>query len=378
MRGESKKTREIFVMVTNQCNLACTYCYESVKNRQVIIPELAKKVITADIEGSRAHTHEYFLIFHGGEPFLAFNEMKEISEWAWATFPELKIICMVTTNGTLISPEIKTWLTINKQRFVPILSIDGSRASHNLNRSNSFDLIDRRFFRETWPFQPVKMTIAPNVLASMFDNFIALTQDGFIVNPSLAKEVGWEAERDLPVFAREMKKLADYFVEHPESLPCELINIPMQNFSPAVNVPHNRACGAGDNIVAYDVKGNRFPCHAFIGDPNQPYDADGIGHVFDLLGSNNGLFLSDGCRNCFIFSYCSPCYGLNYATRQNMGAFDPVMCKFNKIRVLAAADMFSRMLTSPLTYNILKRKSSEEQRLMLSGIQAVFKEVSLD
>ena len=376
MRGESKRSREIFVMLTNQCNLACSYCYESVKNKQVVVPEEIKKVIIADIEASRSKTSEYFLIFHGGEPFLAFNEMIELSEWAWNTYPELKIICMVTTNGTLISPAIKIWLTQNKHRFVPILSIDGARESHNLNRSNSFDLIDRKFFRETWPWQAVKMTIAPNVLNKMFDNYIALAEDGFIVNPSLAKEVAWDAERDLPVFAAEMKKFADYFVAHPEKMPCELINIPMQNFSPDITVPHNRACGAGENIVAFDVNGNRFPCHAFIGDPNKAYDNESINEIFEQLCKNDGLLISAGCSGCFIFSYCSPCYGLNYTSRGEMGDFDPVMCRFNKVRVLAAAEMFSRMLTSPDKYKVLVGKSPDNLRLILSGIRAVFENVN--
>lgn len=371
MRGESKRSREIFVMVTNHCNLSCSYCYEPVKNKQLISPEAIKPVIITDISNSRENTGEYFLIFHGGEPFLAFREMKEIAEWAWQTYPDLNITCMVTTNGTVLTPEIREWLTSNRKRFVPILSIDGGRESHNLNRSGSWDRIDRAFFLENWPLQPVKMTIAPNTVDKIFENYISLSEEGFIVNPSLAKEVDWDEDLHLPLFAAELKKLAGYFADHPDKLPCELIGIPMQNFAPEAKIPRNRACGAGDNIVAYDVNGNRYPCHAFIGDPNQAYDETAIEQTFDLLGTNDGLLLSPGCGECFIFSYCSPCYGLNYSTRADMGSFDRKMCRFNKLRVLAAAEMYARMITSPLKYKALQDKSPEQLKPLLSGIRAV-------
>jgi radical SAM protein with 4Fe4S-binding SPASM domain len=371
MRGESKRSREIFVMVTNHCNLACSYCYEPVKNRQVISPEAIKPVISRDISNSRENTGEYYLIFHGGEPFLAFPEMKEIAEWAWQTYPELNIVCMVTTNGTVLTPEIREWLTGYRKRFVPILSIDGGRESHNLNRSGSWDRIDCTFFLENWPLQPVKMTIAPNTVDRIFENYLTLSDEGFIVNPSLAKETDWDEEKHLPLFALELKKLADYFVDHPGKVPCELIGIPMQNFAPEAKIPRNRACGAGDNIVAYDVNGHPYPCHAFIGDPTQNYNKTGADQCFEKLKTNDGLLLSPGCEGCFIFSYCSPCYGLNYATRGDMGAFDRKMCRFNKLRVLAAAEMFSRMVTSPMKYKALQDKSPEQLKPLVSGIRAV-------
>ncbi len=54
-------------------------------------------------------------------------------------------ICFATTNGTLIKDEIKEWIEQNSERFWLGLSVDGTKAMHNLNRSNSYDQIDTNF-----------------------------------------------------------------------------------------------------------------------------------------------------------------------------------------------------------------------------------------
>lgn len=377
MAENTKKSREIFIMVTNACNLQCTYCYETVKNEQVISVEKAKDILRNELS-KIAPSDQFYVIFHGGEPFLAFNAMKEISEWLWKSYASHAAICMTTTNGTVISSETKTWLMKNNKRFIPILSIDGTRASHNTNRPNSYNNIDKDFFKENWPNQPVKMTISPATLPYLFENFMAIHTAGFIVNPSLAKEVSWDEQKDYMLFAMEMKKLAAFYLEHPAEVPCELINIALENFAPEVNVPFNRACGAGDNVIAYDVNGHAFPCHAFFGDPHASYNKEQMDELFSLLQKNDGLMLSNDCDNCLIYSCCSPCYGLNFTNRNDPGKFDTAMCKFNHIRVLAAADMFSRMLTSSTEYKVLKDKIPQERILLLSGIKEVFNNTSMN
>lgn len=377
MRKDSKRSREIFVMITNKCNLNCSYCYETTKNNQHVSPSKLKTLLSKEFNENRSHYDEFNLIFHGGEPFLSFKELKELSEWTWENFPELNVLCMATTNGTQNSVEIQTWLKKNKDRFIPILSIDGDRESHNLNRSNSYDLIDRNFFKKNWPLQAVKMTVNQDTLAKLFSNFLSLSKYGFEVNPSLAKEVPWSPERDLPILAREMKKMADYYVANPEFIPCPLINIPVQNFSPSLNIPHHRACGAGENIIAFDVNGNAYPCHAFIGNPNLPYNKPKMESNFNLLKSNKGLLISEDCKDCFIYSCCSPCYGLNYTNREGMGKFDPVMCEFNKVCILSAANMFSRMIKNKEKYLVLQNKTEKDLYLLLTGIKEVFNRLTL-
>jgi len=55
---------------------------------------------------------------------------------------------------------MKNWFTANNDLFVLGLSLDGTRNTHNHNRSNSFDDIDIDFFLKTYPNQGVKMTLS--------------------------------------------------------------------------------------------------------------------------------------------------------------------------------------------------------------------------
>jgi len=368
----AKRSREIFVVVTNRCNLRCSYCYEVEKDTAVISPEIIKKKVSGDIKATRSRADEFYLVFHGGEPFLAYEEMKEVAEWAWNTYPDLDLTCIATTNGTILDSEMKTWLLENKQRFIPILSLDGRKDDHNLNRPGSWERIDRDFFRNNWPQQAVKMTVAPNTLEVLAENVIALHEDGFLVNPGLAKEAGWVPGRDLPVFAGELKKLAAYYLANPDRLPCDIFNINLSDYSPQVRVRHNRACGAGGKMIAFDTEGRPYPCHTFIGQPGEPYRQEEMEQAFQMLEKNDGAELSPGCANCPVYPSCSPCYGLNYAARGSMADFDETMCDFTKIRVLATADMFAQMLHNPSHYRIFDSINPAVLPVIAAGIKEIF------
>lgn len=110
---------------------------------------IAQSGIKSTFERAKKEQIDYVeILFHGGEPFIAFQRIKDICEWLWAQEWPTKYICYATTNGTLIHNEVKEWLMKNKERFIVGLSLDGTREMHNRNRSNSYDKIDIPFFIE--------------------------------------------------------------------------------------------------------------------------------------------------------------------------------------------------------------------------------------
>jgi len=105
--------------------------------------DIANKGIVSTFERAVSENIEYVeILFHGGEPFMAYKRIREICEWLWAREWPVNYICYATTNGTLIHGEIKEWLLKNKHRFCLGLSLDGTRDMHNRNRSNSYEKID--------------------------------------------------------------------------------------------------------------------------------------------------------------------------------------------------------------------------------------------
>jgi sulfatase maturation enzyme AslB (radical SAM superfamily) len=67
--------------------------------------------------------------FHGGEPFLKFDVMREAAEYFWEKYnPENRYVFFATTNGTLLTEDSKKWLSEHKEHFWCGISYDGTKA----------------------------------------------------------------------------------------------------------------------------------------------------------------------------------------------------------------------------------------------------------
>ncbi len=366
---DSRNTKNIFIIITNRCNLRCVYCYERGKNTASADEVTMQNVLEREMKDTAFDSFD--IIFHGGEPFMEWSLMRRLSEWLWENYSHRHLRLMATTNGTMLNDEMKQWLSYNRDRFALILSLDGGRDTHNKNRCDSFDCIDFDFFLKNWPLQRVKMTVNPDGLSHMFDDIMAIRDMGFRVNPSLAMEVDWDMKVAAPLFASQLKLLIDYYLAHPDIDPCALIDLSPALLAHPGSIPKNKACGAGTNISTYDMKGHPYPCHSFVNDFSIPYNKEEIDRLFDDLRNKNGLELSPKCTGCFIYPYCEPCYGMNYSHRGDMGLFDPSLCVFNKIRVKAAAAMYAQMILSDKEYSLIKGLSHQQLNDIIIGIENI-------
>lgn len=365
-------TKEIFIVITNACNLRCRYCYETNKNVQTVNVDRIKVVLREELTECSTGFNRFLINFHGGEPFLAFDKMKEIVEWVSETFPDININYTCTTNGTVLTDDIKKWLIEAKDFFIPILSLDGSPNAHNLNRDNSYNKIPIEFFRTNWPQQGVKMTVCPNTIEQMYDNFLYIQELGLYTNPSLAGETEWNTQVHLPIYEREIAKLANYYIQHPTIKPAPILNLPLKKFSPEYLNNHGNGCGAGLDTVAFDIDGNKYPCHTFISDLRRKYNQEEIDSLFSLLRQNQDIAVSPKCKGCPIIRCCSPCYGLNYSYRGNMGNFDKVRCEFNKVTIKCSAIMFAKMLPHRQNYPWMATYTDESLYHLINGIKYIY------
>ncbi len=77
------------LLITQHCNLACTYCYIG-KRRAVMSLPTAARVI--DFIFARTPADEKVeLGFFGGEPLLAFDRLQEITALEWKGFAEERV-----------------------------------------------------------------------------------------------------------------------------------------------------------------------------------------------------------------------------------------------------------------------------------------------
>ena len=154
----------LMLTITNQCNLKCVYCYEGSKDLRRMHISTAQRIIKERI---KQYGHEDLEVdFHGGEPFMNFQLIREVCEWCWTEYPSYAIKFFTTTNGTILTQEVKEWLTENKKRFAAALSLDGTLEMNHKNRGTRLSEDTIRFFCNLWPEQPVKMTVSKETLPS--------------------------------------------------------------------------------------------------------------------------------------------------------------------------------------------------------------------
>ena len=122
--------------VTNQCNLSCTYCYEYGEDKIVDTENGKKPKFMSD--GTARESVDFMfrqaganravhLTFFGGETLLNFPVLKSTVVYARARAEDAgkEVDFSLTTNATLLRPEIIEWLVEN--RIGVTISIDGPK-----------------------------------------------------------------------------------------------------------------------------------------------------------------------------------------------------------------------------------------------------------
>lgn len=342
--------RTLILTVTHQCNLSCIYCYEHDKSNQYMQFETAKKAVCKAFS-ELSEGEELEIDFHGGEPLLAFELIHDLCEWIWDQKWQAPYICFATTNGTLVKGKIKEWIEQNSERFWLGLSLDGNREMHNLNRSNSYEQIDIKFFLEKWPIQPVKMTISDKTLPFLAEGIMYLHKSGFKLTGNLAFGIDWSGQLHINEFAKQLKILIEFYLENPQFEPSGplAMGIELINYE---NLEPQKWCGVGTHMVAIDVDGNEYPCHMFL-----PTISGDVLNGIDWKTPNN--FQDDKCADCSISPICATCYGKNLIERGSLSSRDKGLCNMFKIQALACSYLKANLLIKNLKTPESLEKASE-------------------
>ena len=124
----------LVVNVTNQCNLACTYCYEYGEDKIVDTtngqqPKFMSEATARDsvefaLRESRENKHAH-ITFFGGETLMNFPVLKSTIAYARQRAAEVgkEIDFSLTTNATLLQPDVIEFLA--NERVGVTISIDG-------------------------------------------------------------------------------------------------------------------------------------------------------------------------------------------------------------------------------------------------------------
>jgi len=232
---------------------------------------------------------------------------------------------------------------------------------HNINRSNSADLIDLNFFLEQYGNEEIKMTVSPETLPMLAEGVVYLHNMDFGVSCNLAYGIDWSEESCVKILERELNILIKFYIENPQITPCSMLNMGIDTIAFGTEKIF-RYCGCGIDMVAYDVDGKSYPCHLFM-----PISA-GV----EKAAKTNELFfydeeiplehIEDKCRDCVIKSICPTCYGANYITFGDIYRHDDSYCKLTKIIMKARSYFKGKQWEA----GALKLSHEDEQMLLVS------------
>lgn len=363
-----KDQKKIMILLTEACNLNCIYCYEHYKNPGKMDFSVAKKILDEFYAATKPGDTTLIEVF-GGEVFINFDLLKQIDDYVMTNYGDRKNYFETTTNGTLVHDEIKEWLYNRRDRYIVSLSLDGTREMHNKNRpfisgDGSYDSIDINFFLSTWSDCQAKLTMSVLSLPNLAEGIIAIHELGFVCDATLSTGVDWNYKENEELFANQLSKLVDYYVEHPDIELCTMLNYDLRLVFSKLN-KNLRFCGAGEMTRCYDTEGNVYPCQGFApvalgkeADAYKNYDVN----KFDLTRNNP-------CVKCKFFFLCANCYSANLAITGCCHLVDINQCMTYRMCILASSKIqFERIK--------MKKELTNDDRLVLKAISVVQSEIA--
>ena len=334
--------------LTHNCNLHCIYCYQEHDTHSRMSLSTACQCIDKIFNNIPAGMQEIEIGFIGGEPLLEFDLIKDIVEYTCSKERNAKFIFYATTNGTILTAAMKKWFREHREIFVLALSLDGSRSSHNHNRSDSFDKIDFQFFLENYPEQSVKMTLSEFSIRHLAENVKFIHSLGFkyIGGVNLAEgDLDWSDKEYIKILIPQLKELVDFYVLH-DDYPLNQMFDKKINLCESTKKERRKWCGIGDGAIFFDVDGKTYPCPYVT---PMTFSQDEISEMKKTDFMNPDNFIDDKCfKDCYIYPICSTCAAANYLNTKSFSKRDKSRCEIQKLIAVFLADLQARrMIKNP-------------------------------
>jgi len=290
----------LVVNVTNQCNLACTYCYEYGEDKIVdttngqqpkfMSEATARESVDFALRESRENKHAH-ITFFGGETLMNFPVLKSTIAYARQRAAEVgkEIDFSLTTNATLLQADVIEFLA--NERVGVTISIDGPeemqdkfRVFNNGQGSYAMAAPKIKALLQRHRTRPVGARVT----------LTRQTLDVRRIYHHLTEELGFWEVGFAPVTTAPGRDYAisdggfDHLLEQFRALAADYLEASLQNrhhgFSNVretlqeIHHGHAKAypCGAGIGLMGVSTDGRVALCHRFAGS-----DEHGLGTVKD-------------------------------------------------------------------------------------------------
>lgn len=402
---ESKRvlTKTVTFQVTDDCNLACKYCYQINKGKRRMSLETAKKFVDMLLDATPENNsyinpvNSPFLVieFIGGEPFLGIGLIDQIMDYfvgqafermhPWAT----RYCVSICSNGVLYFEEaVQRFLNKHRNHMSLSVTIDGNKELHDSCRvfpdgSPSYDIAvaAAKGWMDRGGYMGSKITIAPGNITYLYAALTHMVELGYTeINANCVYEKGWTLTHAQELY-RQMKQFADYLLENDlDNIYCSLFE---ENFfKPKLEGDDQNWCGGTGAMLSCDPDGYLYPCIRYmessLGKDQEPVR---IGHVDTGLVTTEEEKETVRCLNCItrrtqstdecyycpVAEGCSWCSAYNY---QEFGTADrraTYICEMHKARSLANVYFWNKWYGKTGTPQKFKMHCPKEWALPIIG-----------
>lgn len=310
----SKAISHIDLMVTNVCNMQCSYCYHKQRPDTLTLKD-GKKILDRLKE---LYPESMKITFFGGEPTLVHDTVLGLAKYArslWPNHETRDAQFTLTTNGTFFDEDwFKEW---RKLGGVVQVSIDGDQLGM-ADRTIDKELIHKIYTNVLkigeiiqTPYLTCRLTYTPENVSRLSTNIRFIVEELKIpvITHHAVMEAPWDKE-SLEMYRRQLDLLYQYrrFLRK-RNLPIGITFIDKDLSIIDGDEPMDTYyCGAGREYVAIMPNGDVHPCHRAAS-----ADIFKLGNIFENPPIVRGMFeelskITTGCMsNCPAARTCHSC-----------------------------------------------------------------------
>ena len=306
----SSQNVAVWMHITNQCNLRCSYCYIS-KTAEHMSLERGQQALREIFETARHNNRsEVVLKFAGGESLVVFALMEQLTDYARQLAKEQNILVkpIILTNGTLIDDALAA--KIKAADYTVALSLDGLEEYNDLTRpllggQGSFKKIEKGL--NCLLQNKVRLTISVVVTRHNLHHLPALAR--YLLEKGLSFTFNFFRENELAADSLNIEnaELSEWLGQAYDVIgellpPNSLMNAILDRVQ--FNQPHLQACGVGTNYIVVKHTGEIVSCQMHTSQPG----IGKIGQGKDLLQViRQGNFIAEAGRSVESKADCHSC-----------------------------------------------------------------------
>lgn len=343
------------LLVTQRCNLACSYCYVG-QQPASMSPEVAGKIVEFAYRNTPPH-ERIEVGFFGGEPLLEFGLVRRITELfeQHREFDPCRVLFTVVTNGTVFTPEIAEFVNAHEMGFG--ISCDGAPEVHDRfrvfhNGRGSSRRVERtiRAALESFSAVMVNAVYGPRSLSALprtVEYFSSLGVRQIYLNPDFTAQ--WQPA-DLARLAAVYGEVGRLYLDYYRGRDPHFISLIDGKISVLLRDGYSplERCRMGRGEFAFTPAGKIYPCERLVGDGNDGHCLgsleEGIRVERMLCRQAPGDELNRECQSCGLRTYCMNWCGCsNYFTAGYYNRVSPFLCASEKAAIEVSLNVFQTL-----------------------------------